>query len=1061
VRHEGAAVPVNAPNDMRARERALRAEESFLVRAPAGSGKTELLIQRLLVQLARVRRPEAVLALTFSRKAAGEMRERLLQALESGAGPEPALAHQRRTWELARAVLQQGHTQGWNLRQSPSRLQVMTLDALALHLVQRMPWMSRFGAAPRPTESAEELYRAAARAALHRVEGGRGADAAGVLLRQGNADMDRVAALLADLLARRDQWMGWLGEASRAGLEREFADRIGIEIAAIRAAVPPELQPPTDDAPGWRTLAHAALTLNGTVRANWRGAKPDAAGCAALAWARGLPDPAMTPAAWEAVEALLQLLPLAVAELQLVFRDAGRCDFTEVTLAAGRALGGADAPTALAFEMDGRLEHLFVDEFQDTSRAQHQLLQALVADWSANDGRTLFLVGDPMQSIYGFRNAQVGLFLDAAERQQFGALPLTTLDLTANYRSQAGLVAWYKQTFGHRGIAADRDDSFLGTTRFVAAAAVRAAEAGPAVRVHALPGHNPQFEAVRVAQLAREEAKLVAAEAKRPAIAILVQSRSHLDALLPELRRQGIAYQGVQLHPLGQEPVILDLLALTRALQQPADRTAWLAVLRAPWCGLTLRDLHALCADRPHATLAELAAEAGRLDNLSEDGRQRLQRVRAALAPAEQQRGRVALRAWIEWCWQALGGDELATPAERRHAARYLDLLESFDQSGRGADIFGLQREMAGMRADSNPDGDATVVVMTAHQAKGLEFDTVILPGLDRAPRQGEPELLRWIEARGGASPRWLLAPRPETGGADAHYDLVGELRQRQSEREQLRLLYVAATRARRRLHIVAHFPTSRSGTALAAPARRAPLARIWPALGDEFARQYQEMLAAPPPEVAEAPAASPPRLQRVPTKWPGPGIGAGGGPPASAPDSAATFTAERERLRGLGTAVHAMLQQLAERAPGTPLAWDPRRLRAALWAAGVPEKAMADAMAHAGGALDRVLQDARGRWVLEPHAEARCEWALTGLVNGVVEHRIVDRSFVDEEGARWIVDYKLVRAEADLEIAVESYRQQLAVYADLIAGLEPDRRIRCGLYFALQAAWREVEFRL
>src|SRR6185312_11574021 len=209
---------------------------------------------------------------------------------------------------------------------------------------------------------------------------------------------------------------------------------------------------------------------------------------------------------------------------------------------------------------------------------------------------------------------------------------LTTLDLTANYRSQAGLVAWYKQTFGHRGIAADRDDSFLGTTRFVAAAAVR------------------------VAQLAREEAKLVAAEAKRPAIAILVQSRSHLDALLPELRRQGIAYQGVQLHPLGQEPVILDLLALTRALQQPADRTAWLAVLRAPWCGLTLRDLHALCADRPHATLAELAAEAGRLDNLSEDGRQRLQRVRAALAPAEQQRGRAALRAWIEWCWQALGG---------------------------------------------------------------------------------------------------------------------------------------------------------------------------------------------------------------------------------------------------------------------------------------------------------------------------------------------------------------------------------------------------------------------
>ncbi|MGH9480446.1 MAG: UvrD-helicase domain-containing protein, partial [Terriglobales bacterium] len=136
-----------ALDDAEARRLAVESDDSVLVRAPAGSGKTELLVRRFLRLLATVEEPEQVVALTFSRKAAAEMHQRLLQALASAHGDEPRTPHERRRWELARSVLEQGGRRGWGLEQSPRRLRVLTLDALALQLVGRMPWTARASSA--------------------------------------------------------------------------------------------------------------------------------------------------------------------------------------------------------------------------------------------------------------------------------------------------------------------------------------------------------------------------------------------------------------------------------------------------------------------------------------------------------------------------------------------------------------------------------------------------------------------------------------------------------------------------------------------------------------------------------------------------------------------------------------------------------------------------------------------------------------------------------------------------------------------------------------------------
>ena len=116
---------------------------------------------------------------------------------------------------------------------------------------------------------------------------------------------------------------------------------------------------------------------------------------------------------WEVLGAILRLLPRAVVQLKFVFQSRGQVDFTEVSQASLRALATDEGPTDLALALDYRIRHLLIDEFQDTSISQYELVARLTAGWEPGDGRTLFAVGDPMQSIYRFREAEVGLFLRA------------------------------------------------------------------------------------------------------------------------------------------------------------------------------------------------------------------------------------------------------------------------------------------------------------------------------------------------------------------------------------------------------------------------------------------------------------------------------------------------------------------------------------------------------------------------------------------------------------------------------------------------------------------------
>ena len=225
---EGAA-PALEPSDAGERRRALDPARSFIVQAPAGSGKTELLIQRYLMLLPRVSVPESVVAITFTVKAAAEMRERVLDALETAAGPAPEAAHAKETWTLAREALEQDRRLGWSLRENPGRMRIQTIDALSMAIVRQMPWIARMGAMPEVTEDARRFYEQAAentiRALAEDSNRGRGVE---TLLRHLDFDAGITRGLIAEMLAIRDHWLPVIGvnadtRGIRATLERSLS----------------------------------------------------------------------------------------------------------------------------------------------------------------------------------------------------------------------------------------------------------------------------------------------------------------------------------------------------------------------------------------------------------------------------------------------------------------------------------------------------------------------------------------------------------------------------------------------------------------------------------------------------------------------------------------------------------------------------------------------------------------------------------------------------------------------------------------------------------------------
>lgn len=1110
----------NQVPDHAQRLQALDPNASFIVQAPAGSGKTELLIQRFLVLLARVESPEAIVAITFTRKAAAEMRHRIIRALQRATGPPPAVQHEMHTWKLAQQALKQNDGRKWDLLDNPLRLRIQTIDSLCSLMVRRMPWVSRMGALMKPEEDARYLHQKAARRTLELLFSDYAqpnvVQAIAVLLRHLDNQMRRVERLLGAMLGNRDQWIrhvdgtGHELARTRDALEsalthvveralgrmvEAFPDDQANEVAGLARFAAKNLREQgrtsdiiacidlqdfpdasVDALPAWLGIVDLLLTGGGerrkryTVSQGFPSHERDAKECIIgieleqdvirqLHELRLLPPRHYEERQWEVLAALMHLLPAAVLQLRSVFQEEGCVDFTEIAMAAQEAMKAHVSSDAQGAMPDIAVRHLLVDEFQDTSQSQYEFLERLVRDWD-DDARTLFLVGDPMQSIYGFREAEVSLF---ARTRMSGLGPVRpkSLVLETNFRSGTEIVSWVNEAMGKA--FPEVEDSVTGSVLYSPSRAFRADIVQSNVTVHPFFHNDLEGQAEKVVQIIEQT------RSSQPgsSIAVLVEARRHLLYIIALLHRRRVAFRSVEIDPLGERPVVRDLMALTQALLHPGNRIAWLSILRAPWCGLRLADLQSIVGDDRKTPIMDLLSR--NMPMLSSDGKQRMERVLPILTDACALRGRLPVRRWVEGVWWALGGPAcLGESANLDDAMAYLDLLE---ESVEGIDLRDERKFMEDAErlfAPSDLEAGGELQLLTIHGAKGLEFDTVILPGLGYRTRGDTSRLLMWREYNDGEQPYLLLAPIRETGGEqDLTYNFLQSIEKRRRDHENTRLLYVATTRARKDLHLVGHINQSDRTDELEEPDVRTRLSKIWsvakPQFEDAWRSYSRDVQEQGTPAVSKVGVP----LLRLSTEW----------EPVVPPEEL-RWAAKRERLeddkedrtpvfewvedlrRRVGIVVHRLLQEM----------WFPGRvdfsesvLRHALCHEGLDGDNLEQALVSVKQALRNTIEDHRGRWILSRHEHDEREYALTVATEAGTRRYILDRTFVEDD-KRWIVDYKTsIHFGSDVDSFLdnerERYRPKMEIYARAMQGRDEQTPIFLGLYFPALKGWRQWQY--
>jgi ATP-dependent helicase/nuclease subunit A len=1144
----------NSPPDQAERDRALDASRSVLVQAPAGSGKTDLLTRRFLLLLSEVDDPGQIVAITFTKAAAAEMRHRILSELEKAAAasvPEAELDRSSMKY-LAQRALTHSQACAWNLLDLPSQLRIQTIDSFCRELALQQPLLSGLGGGLEISEQPTELYRRAARHTLEQIDSGdpdlREA-IENLLLWRDNSWQD-LESQLVSMLAKRDQWMhnfvldrdpDW--GALRNQLEWAFARQVRNHLARLDLLL--------DQSPGARQEAHELarfaceqtegrrhsdlaelaefpgapyaspesleearlalvcladllltdghfrkqITKNHGFPASAKVEKDRLttliAGLtqlddfeAVLDGVTDLPSARYSDEEWEIVKACFTLLRHAAGQLRVVFAETATADYIEVAQIALRVLQGEDsAPADAALAAADRARHLLIDEFQDTSRRQHQLLAHLIAAWPGRDGRTCFVVGDPKQSIYFFRDADAELF---PRVEQLGleipgeqSLLFDPVHLTANFRTVAPLVQNFNDTFA---LLFASDDSGI---RYAAVEAARQDAAQPGLHLVTEPeprlflhlefmpqskwGGSARSGPDQKAEIATQRetackkqieeivaiirAHLPAIENARAAgdnyrIAVLGRARKSLVLVAQALREARIPFRALDLEELKQRPEIMDALSLARALLNPQDRVAWLGVLRAPWCGLSLADLHMLTSADDKKMMMQpipqLLSERAAL--LSADGRIAVERVLRATEFAARLRSTqpsTSVGTWVQQIWLQLGGEQCVDAAARAN----LDLLwTTLDRLPEGeADLLGpaIDAALNDLKAMPDPaaDSDCGVQLMTIHGSKGLEFEVVIVPDLQARSANDRHEMLSWLER--GLPPdadannageqceitEFLVAPLhakgAESGKAKQWVDRVRRDREKQ---EMRRLFYVAATRAREQVRLFARpsYKTEADGSLTLADPPESLLKIAWPALEADVRRRFDSWRAniasvAAPASAQSAeieciaasvegnlieisPAAKPTLLRRLPADF-RLAPAAISSAAEKAPILGASHLYERHEggllSRALGKAVHLLLQKLARLLETQP--WNAARAALSRSEAGIAAEirsAGVDApRAHriAGQALEivfRTSNDPVAKWILAPHPNAASEVRWSGVVDGRLRVVQVDRVF-------------------------------------------------------------------
>ncbi len=1110
------------------------------VTANAGAGKTTTLVRRVARLLLHGARPEGVLCVTYTKAAAAEMQSRLFQTLGGW-----AVAKDEDLRAELRAIGAPGDDLGGDLArarrlfaqalETPGGLKIQTLHAFCEQLLRRFPLEAGLSPGFAVMDDAdarlvaEQAREDVAHRALRDENGpiGRAYEHLAVeldgktfeaLLRQLDGEREGIEAYAEACRARGEGIHDdvWRTCGFQGG---EPADPEALEQAAIEACQWAQ----------WRehaaVLAQSNATDGKTAEAMYRLAELEGRGDAPFAehWrlftdSKGKPKAKLAgvkvaeatkdwlsleqarlhesckraTAARQAVDTVhvLTLGAAYVAAYGLRKAQRNALDFSDLTQAARRLLTASDASAWVLFKLDGGIDHVLVDEAQDTSPAQWDVVEAIATEFFAGEGqrpstgprglqRTLFAVGDKKQSIYSFQGAAPERL--SAETQKYAGMAeragrdFEGVELLESFRSTPQVLSYVDAVFREPEARKALGD----TTEVVRHVARRLDHAGQIdlwpleldSKTEEADAWEP-LDAPPVTSARKRLARRIAASVKRMAeareavfdkdlkqwraarpgdVLILVRRRDGLfEEIIRALKRSGLPVAGADRLKLSRHIVFKDVLALIRFALFPWDDLTVAALLRSPFCGVSEQELFDLAQGREGGLYLELNRRSGEraewkdastfLSWAREEGRAHgpfdfLSHVLTRLdGEGRSQRQRLVTRL----------GEEAQDAAE----ALLAEALSAESKGVTDLERFALHLERSEIEVKREMEGAGDQVrVMTVHGAKGLEAPIVFLPDAATPPRAAKGGLLPTEE--GG----WLFAPR---SGDDTAASAAARQRALQkAEAESLRLLYVALTRARDRVIVCGRLPAGKDVANERSWYARLERAFDDAALKDEV-REVQEgefSLRRYGPDPATAPVIAPRAHEASPLPaW------TEAFAPAESPladyASPSTF-AERKRgpapsplaaLGGLGRFRRGdLIHKLLQRLPDIPVA--ARSDRAAMLLAQerdlTPEQRREMAAAAMG-----VLEDPRfaAVWGDGGRAEAAVAGAAAELPPGLKISGRVDRMVVTPERVL-VVDFKTNRPSPDrIEQADPAYLMQMAIYVAVLREIFPGRTVEAAL---------------
>lgn len=1103
---------------------------SAWVSASAGTGKTHVLTSRVLRLLMSGAAPERLLCLTFTKAAAAEMANRIHRRLAqwTTAGDDQLTADLKRldikVNEVTTARARKLFAEVLDL---PGGLKIATIHAFCQALLARFPLEA---ALPPHFDTLDE--RSAAEAVSEAVDG---------MLARAESDQDIGAAL--DRVARRLSEFSFPNlmreiQDERGALERlarAHATRAGFA-AAIRRALGLRVEETVDDirqaacddhafdGNGLRALAAAyavgseAEQKRGDIIARWiEGAAQRTATLddyvAVFLTKEGEPRSLKAvltkktadrlPAAESIIAAeqarlaatcdrlklievadnSVAILSLALAFLDLYDAEKRRravLDYDDLILATLRLLATPGIAPWVLYKLDGGLDHVLIDEAQDTNPEQWRVIKAIADEFFAGVGareikRTVFAVGDVKQSIYSFQGADPRKFADArdhfAAKTSAAGEAFRDLPLDLSFRSAPAVLRFVDEVFADDGARAGLLDPHYHGHDTVRQGAAGLIELWPPEAPDAAEDSDGWLLPFAVddrlgpeARLARRIARTIKGwlddnamlpSRDRPIragdILILVRRRTAFDqVLISALKDLGIPVAGADRMVVTDPIAVMDLMALARFALLPEDDLTLATVLKSPLVGLDEETLYALAYDRAQRTLWAALQEASA----------------PALVAARDYLASIMARADFQPPFEFFA-DILTLPDGNGRSGRARILARLGEEANDPLDEFlalavayeaahtpslqgflrWLEARPVEIKRDSEEARDE-VRIMTVHGAKGLQAPIVILPDTCQTPSFGSRLLWLPHPVGEGELPVW-------PGSSDNERGACAQARAEQTARgmeEQARLLYVALTRAEDRLYIggwvkarknqgcwhdilaeaLARLPESAMVETPFGAVRRYETRQEAPAKDDGKTRASETAIM-PPAWLRSAPPAEP-----TPPRPLAPSRPADAEPAAASPLQAAVLKKEAAVRFRRGHLIHRLLERLPD------LPTDRRHAAAEAFLSHPGHGLAAEERSELIGHVLRLIDDPAFAPLFAPGS--RAEAPLAGLIGDTPVSGQIDRLCVTED-AVLIVDYKTNRPPpASVAEAPLAYRRQMAAYRRLLQDIYPGLPVRAAL---------------